>query len=354
MDQIATSKRKALVKIGFWHLWGPLVVLLAFPAQATELDRLKLSFSERGIKLSYNTDTVSGILSLYHATSLDTPRDSWQFVSLHPATVLEGSFEISSVAYQTGDFGFFEIRDNSFEAPKNLVWIQPGRFLLGSPEHERNRYPDEGPQHEVSIDNGFWMSKYEVTQSEFERVMGANPSRASGRPNAPVESVSWIDASTYCLRLTERAKANGELPDGYEYRLPTEAEWEYACRAGTETAFHFGDDESDLSLYGWWAENSGASPFEVGLLRPNDWGLYDMHGNVFEWCYSKYEAYPGGEIRNLKLDYRVIRGGAFICPSEIVRSACRFESAPMTSASWLTGFRVALGPILPKPEALRQ
>lgn len=345
-----------LVVINNWirRAWYVFTFSLLTSIHGTELDNLRINLVDGEFSLTYSVEAPTGILALFHTSDLHTPQDSWSFLGLQPVTSLDGSFQLASLNDTTADSGFFVVRDSFFEPDSSLVWISPGEFLLGSPDSELQRYPDEGPQHEVQIQHGFWLSKYEVTQKEFESVMGANPSKAGGRPKAPVENVSWIDASEYCLRLTERALAEGNLPVGYEYRLPTEAEWEYACRAGSDTAYSFGNAASELDLYGWWANNSGATPFDVGLLRPNDWGLYDMHGNVFEWCYSKYEAYPGGEIRKLKLDYRVVRGGAFICPSEVVRSACRFESAPMRSASWLTGFRVAVAPILPKPEALKR
>ncbi len=330
-----------------------LCLFFATPLVASEIDKAEIRLIDGRMVLDFNLSLGEGVVSLFHSTNLHKARQSWNFIALHPITMAgDDRFEIASFFSPASEVGFFEVRPSLFKPSVRMTWIEPGSFLLGSPEEEVNRYPDEGPQHSVDIEHGFWLGKYEVTQAEFESVMKVNPSRASGNPRAPVENVSWIEASHYCRLLTERARASGNLPSGYEYRLPTESEWEYACRAGTESAYSFGDDPAEMAGYAWYDANSGPQPYEVGLLKPNPWGLYDMHGNVFEWCYTKYEAYPGGEIRNLKIDYRVVRGGAFICPVEIVRSACRFESAPSKSASWLTGFRVALAPILPTPEPL--
>jgi formylglycine-generating enzyme required for sulfatase activity len=329
-------------------------LLMTFSTLATEVGQATLRLVEGKLVLDYHLNETEGLVSLYHTSDLQKPREVWDFLSLRPITdSTEGSFNLNSYFSRTSDIGFFEYRTTPFLSEETMVWIHPGSLMLGSPDSEIGRFAkDEGPQHQVEIEQGYWLSKYEVTQAEFENIMGFNPSRAAGAPKAPVETVTWFEAVAYCQRLTEQARESNRLPDGYEYRLPTEAEWEYACRAGTETAYSFGDNATDLSLYGWWSNNSGATPFPVGLLRPNPWGLYDMHGNVFEWCHTEYKAYPGGEMLNLKIDYRAIRSGAFICPLEILRSACRFESAPSKSSSWLTGFRVALAPLHPLPAEL--
>ena len=240
---------------------------------------------------------------------------------------------------------FFRVEVSHLEVDPNLVWISPGRFAMGSSNSEAGRYPDEGPQREVEIADGFWMSRYEVTQGEFQSRMGANPSKSGYLENdrAPVESVTWYDAVKYCEKRTEAARAAGQLPPGYVYRLPTEAEWEYACRAGTTTSYSYGEDIEALDRHAWWAGNGGAAPHTVGLLKPNPWGLYDMHGNVFEWCLDRYAPYPGGDAHAGR-DLRVVRSGAFYCPANVVRSACRFESRTASSPSWLVGFRIVLGP----------
>ncbi len=313
----------------------------------------RLDLRDSSSTLRFTLPSSGNFVSLFYSSDIDRPFPEWELLTLLQAPASR-SGQIDVSAYTSDAQGFFRLQPLSLEAPSNYVWVQPGEFLMGSPDTEPNRFNDEGPQHSVTIENGFWLSAYEVTQRDYGNVMKNNPSRANGNPEFPVENVSWFEAVLYCQRLTEQAEANGTLPPGFEYRLPTEAEWEYACRAGTTTAFSFGETSSLLGNFGWWADNSGAHPMNVGQLSANDWGLYDMHGNVFEWTLSPYAAYPGGQVRDRKVDYRAIRGGAFICPDYICRAATRLESAPSISRSWLTGFRVALAKRIPMDlEAIR-
>jgi len=165
----------------------------------------------------------------------------------------------------------------------NLVLIRAGRFMMGSPDSEEGHRSDEGPQHEVTISKPFYLGVTEVTQAQYEAVMGTNPSQFKG-PTNPVESVSWEAAGEFCRKLSEKARKT--------VRLPTEAEWEYACRAGTKTRFSFGDSDSVLGDYAWWGRNnSGGKTHPVGQKKPNPWGLYDMHGNVWERCADRYGPY---------------------------------------------------------------
>ena len=162
--------------------------------------------------------------------------------------------------------------------------IPPGSFMMGSPEDEGHY--DEHPQHQVTITREFQMLIYEVTQAQWEAVMGNIPSFFSGEDDRPVESVSWNDSQLFVSKLNR-------LDSSHTYRLPTEAEWEYACRAGTNTNFSFGDDEDQLDQYAWYSKNTNGAgepwPHRVGLKLPNAWGLYDMHGNVREWCKDLYD-----------------------------------------------------------------
>ncbi len=175
------------------------------------------------------------------------------------------------------------------DARLELVWIPAGRFRMG----------DEGAdQVEVTLSRGFWMGKYPVTQRQFEMVMGKNPShfQESG-PDAPVDQVSWDEANAFCRRLTENLAVLGRFSE-LEYRLPTEAEWEYACRAGSRTRFCFGDSESQLGDYAWDAANSGGATHPVGQKKANAWGVHDLHGNVREWCQDWLHDYPQGPVTN--------------------------------------------------------
>jgi formylglycine-generating enzyme required for sulfatase activity len=204
-----------------------------------------------------------------------------------------------------------------------LVWIPPGEFMMGSAEYV--------PVHRVKLTKGFWMGKYEVTQEQYEAIMGSNPSSSKGANN-PVELVSWDNAVGFCRKVGGR--------------LPTEAEWEYACRAGTTTKYSSGDTESDLARVGWYGDNSGNTAHSVGGKEANAWGLYDMHGNVFEWCADWYGSYPNNEETNPtgagSGDERVLRGGSWAVKPDACGSAVRLKSSPHLRNAWGVSFRVCL------------
>jgi formylglycine-generating enzyme required for sulfatase activity len=246
-----------------------------------------------------------------------------------------------------------------FAAPTNLAFIPPGTFRMGSPTNEVDRLDNEGPQTAVTISRGFWMGKYEVTQGEYLAVMGSNPSSFPGDPNRPVETLSWDDATNYCSQLTQQERTAGRIATNSVYRLPTESEWEYACRGWTSTRFSYGDDAgyTNLTSYAWFFDNSGlmAQPLPpesaitthpVGQKLPNPWGLYDMHGNVWEWCQDRYGDYPGG----IALDPQgpatglsgVVRGGDYISYAKSCRSAQRRDLFDLHHKQVLIGFRVLL------------
>jgi formylglycine-generating enzyme required for sulfatase activity len=239
-----------------------------------------------------------------------------------------------------------------FGAPTNMVFIPPGTFRMGSPTNEVGRNPygpttEEGAQTEVTISRGFWMGKYEVTQAEYQAVMGNNPSDFKGDPNRPVDSVTWFNATNYCGKLTQRERAADRISNNSAYRLPTEGEWEYACRALTSTRFSYGDDPDDsgFSRYGWYDGNSDSTTHPVGLKLPNPWGLYDMHGNVAEWCQDWFAPHPGGSTLDPKGPAtgtdRVSKGGIWLRPPTSNRSAFRL-SIPPDFISDGEGFRVVL------------
>ncbi|MDB6040374.1 MAG: peptidase [Verrucomicrobiales bacterium] len=237
-----------------------------------------------------------------------------------------------------------------------LVWINPGAFMMGSPSNEVGRADDEGPQTQVTVTRGFWMSKFETTQQEYLAVMGNNPSAFAGNLQRPVERVTWNNATNYCAKLTLLERAAGRLPVGYEYRLPTEAEWEYACRAGTTTATAYGDSLSSTQAnyngnFPYGGANAGpylqtTSP--AGSYLPNAWGLHDMHGNAREWCLDWYGAYPGGSVsdpRGTNTDpHRAIRGGDWISQGRSARSAARAFALPGEVGNGGYGFRAIVAP----------
>jgi formylglycine-generating enzyme required for sulfatase activity len=287
--------------------------------------------------------------------------------------------------------------------PIEMVEIQPGAFLMGSPEDEEDRNYFE-TRHPVRITYAFKMGKTEVTQRQWREVMGTTiqqqrdkaQQKGGGLPSLanrfseqglkikdnpygafkeiidkglwsklkwlavgteyrlplhgegddyPMYHVSWDEAAEFCKRLTEQELVAGRLPAGMVYSLPTEAEWEYACRAGSTTRFANGDTEADLDKIGWYDGNSGNTTHPVGTKLPNDWGLYDMHGNVAEWCHDRYwyDYYPNGEAVDpsgpVKGHSRSFRGGGWSNPSRYCRSADRSSITPGDGIAFL-GFRI--------------
>ncbi|MBI2504242.1 MAG: formylglycine-generating enzyme family protein [Candidatus Latescibacteria bacterium] len=226
----------------------------------------------------------------------------------------------------------------------SFVWIAPGTFTMGSPSSEPRRYDSEGPQHRVTISRGFYLGKYEVTQEQWESVIGTRPwlgeEYVEVAPNNPAVYVSWGDTQILIHRLNEAAGDS-------LYQLPSEAEWEYACRAGTTTSWSFGNDWLQLWDYAWYIENTydrGQNhAVQVGTRLPNPWGLFDMHGNVSEWCQDWYEDYsannqtdPSGPSKG---SYRVYRGGGYFSVYPSTRSAYRGFSVP-DNRSYTIGVRL--------------
>ena len=215
-----------------------------------------------------------------------------------------------------------------------FVWIPPGSFLMGSPVSDPERGKDEDPAHEVVISRGFYLGKYEITQSQWVAIMGTAPwtgkKHVERHPGHPACYISWTAVQEFLHRVNDAA--GEEL-----YRLPTEAEWEYACRAGTSGRRFFGEDENLLPDYAWFIENGPKAGLgyaqPVGEKLPNPWGLHDIYGNVWEWVQDRYSPYnpvasqvdPAGPPSGTA---RVMRGGGFVNKSRNVRSAKRFSHDP--------------------------
>jgi formylglycine-generating enzyme required for sulfatase activity/PKD repeat protein len=252
-------------------------------------------------------------------------------------------------------------------AALNLALIVPGTYLRGSPVTPLGVGPYFNqavaqPVHSVTISRPFWIGRFEVTQAQYQAVMGSNPSFFQGPsyPNAaqrPVEQVTWNNAVAYCTALTASEQAAGRVPAGYVYRLPTEAEWEYCCRAGTTTEFHFGPTlVCGQANFGFsYHSNTNCSINQtavVGSYPPNAWGLHDMHGNVWEWCQDAWDFsanYPSGPVTDPVVaccPFRVVRGGSWFFDSNFCRSAFRYSSDP-AGTLFDFGFRVVLASVLP-------
>ena len=234
-------------------------------------------------------------------------------------------------------------------------WIPPGRFKMGSPSDEKGRFEDEGPQHDVVITRGYWLGETPMTQEQWSVIIGKNPSRFQ-EPMHPVEQVSWNDCQAFVLQLNDRVP-------GLSPALPTEAQWEYACRAGTQGAFHIegskctepeGEDPV-LDQLGWYSANSEKKTHPVKAKSANDWGLYDMHGNVWEWCRDGKREYsnetqvnPIGPVEEGA--FRVVRGGSWGYQARSCRAAFRDPGLP--GGDWgLNGLRLSAGQELEKSEA---
>ena len=221
-----------------------------------------------------------------------------------------------------------------------FVLLVPGTFEMGSPSDEPGRDDDE-TLYTVTLSQPLYLGKTEVTQDQWEAVMGGNPSNFSSCGGAcPVEGVSWEDAQGFIAELNRREGVS-------VYRLPTEAEWEYAARAGTQTAYHFGNAADQLEQYGWYKDNARNRTHPVGQKQPNGWGLFDMHGNVWEWVHDWYGDYPGGAVTDPRGPEagvgRVRRGGAWSSGARYHRVANRHGFAPVNRYNGL-GFRLARTP----------
>jgi formylglycine-generating enzyme required for sulfatase activity len=225
-----------------------------------------------------------------------------------------------------------------------LLWVPAGRFTMGSTPDEPERNIAEGPQMDVTLTKGFWLGRTEVTQSQYVAITGKNPSKfPEVGPDAPVECVSWLDAMAFCRQLNAREQAAGRLPEGYAYTLPTEAQWEYAYRAGST-----GEYPGEPTAMSWNSGNSDGHTHAVATRKPNPWGFHDMAGNVLEWCYDWYGSYPGGRVTDptgpRRGHYRMARGGSWRTDVRLARSAARAGGSE-GRIDYTIGFRLALCPV---------
>ena len=229
---------------------------------------------------------------------------------------------------------------------QNMVNISAGTFWMGATDADQFKQTNELPRHQVTL-AAFAIGKYPITQAQWQAVMGNNPSQFQGA-DRPVENVSWDDAQEFCRRLNaSNFRSLGDF-GSLTFRLPTEAEWEYACRAGTQTIWHFGNDPAQLGNYAWFDGNSGGETHPVGQLQPNAWGLYDMLGNVWEWCADWFdEQYyanspqesPQGPSEG---QYRVVRNAGWFNEPYSCRSSARRAGNNPDCRSEGIGFRVAI------------
>lgn len=268
-----------------------------------------------------------------------------------------------AVASMNGDEAG-QVRDDNGLAMQ-FVWCPPGFVAMEQVERELDGTPK--PDVEMTLVNalvsrGYWLGKYEVTQAQWRQIMQSDPWK--GRENIkegddfPATYVCWHEAVAFCRNLTRQERKAGRLPADWEFTLPTEAQWERACRARTETRFSFGNDESQLGEYAWFGRNSaeGGESYAhpVGKKKPNPWGLYDMHGNVWEWCRDEYsEKLPGGRdpfVTDAGLE-RIMRGGGHLRAPVGCEPGFRNKHTPDWHLHDL-GFRVALCPVRPAPESL--
>lgn len=242
------------------------------------------------------------------------------------------------------------------EGEIEMLFVPAGDVELGSARDEAGHSSNETPKTMVHLTSGFWIAIHEVTQISFEKVMNFNPgSNSSGNPFCPVNRVSWQDCVDYCQRLTRKEQEKGYIPIDMNYRLPSEAEWEYACRAGSVTPHSILWDKGKESIPPFWtfeailADPTLKGPFEILSSAPNPWGIYDMHGNVAEWTLDVYANYTGIELwdrirlNGSEMGFRVVRGGDYKEMAEQARSSRR-EKIQVNTKSEVIGFRIVLAP----------
>ncbi|NEN88999.1 MAG: formylglycine-generating enzyme family protein [Okeania sp. SIO3H1] len=229
--------------------------------------------------------------------------------------------------------------------PLEMLWLKPGSLMMGYSSSRKDCIEQEYDKpFEMKLSRGFWLGKFPLTQAQWRAVMNGTPNCTNSN-NLPINNVTWNDANEFCNKLNKQYSA--KLPDGYKFSLPTEAQWEYSCKASTISRNYRGDSIKDVLEIAWCLENSGGTLHDVGLKTPNAWGLYDMFGNVFEWCYDDIADYPKGKACDwIGADHeqiKVVRGGSYLSPSNdnSFDSAYRNYVDIDTKKSWY-GFRLCL------------
>jgi formylglycine-generating enzyme required for sulfatase activity len=361
----ATPFVERFVTFDFLHYMNPDVFLSSWnPNRRARMKQLFNDYRAAFVHTEYAPLSPPAIRVRVNAAGLwlswsGIPGDSFQVQSCPsldapwsplPAEIVTNGYAFACVTPLPAHTCFYRVqRVSRLQLPDSMVWIPPGSFLMGTAADDPHRTADELAQFSVTFTRGFWIGRHEVTQSEYQNLLCANPAAFRTNLENPVEKVSWAEAVEYCRRLTEREQQAGRLPADYAYRLPTEAEWEYATRAGSLHQFTFGDDFAALAQYGWYSTNSGGNPHPVGALLPNAWGLQDVHGNVLEWCWDWINPAPAGSVTNFCGTtnglYRVARGGHWSSPWTHCRCGWRqrYLAVPATRQSYL-GFRVVLAP----------
>jgi formylglycine-generating enzyme required for sulfatase activity len=237
-----------------------------------------------------------------------------------------------------------------------MIWVSPGFFLMGNPEYKQNNWDEDQPQVQITLTEGFWLSKYQITQAQWRIIMNDSfATRLNDGEDFPIVNINWYQALDFCHK-SKILFDNFLIPE-FKFSLPTEAQWEYACRAGTQTLYYSGDSVEDLSRVAWHKENSNGQIHPVGQKDPNSWGFHDMHGNVYEWCLDSPSDYPSvgvsdwvgngdGRLRN-------VRGGAYSTAPRRTSFSCssRGYVDPNIIRPWF-GFRLCLSlPFSKGPES---
>ena len=298
-----------------------------------------------GYTLSYAPSPYTGpdsIKKIPLGTQTRISASLWVGAAFYVAVQAYDNVESSGYS-NIGSFNILATFKNSLGQEFKL--IPAGTFTMGSPSNEPGRFSNEGPQHQVTLTQPFYMQTTEVTQAQWEKVMGSNPSYFPGCPTCPVEQVSWNDVQSYITQMNLRGEGT--------YSLPTEAQWEYAYRAGSTTAFYNGaitepkGNDPNLDAIGWYYYNSDMKTHCVAQKTPNVWGLYDMSGNVNEWCQDWYGSYGSAPVSDptgpVSGSYRVIRGGSWLTDARYCRAADRYNNYPDYGLNNL-GFRLVLSP----------